>query len=650
MTAARALRGPAAPRFPWFLTRGPAGGQHRAVTSRTLGPAASPDASGDSRPPSDVEARQIEPPARYRWSCLVDANGTLEECEDRAGLDFVRAHPAFIAYARGLLRSGRDTITFHVPSDGAEWLAVGIGRDPASGGTATVEVERVAPPFDLTGRELDVLTMVAAGFANETAAARLEISVRTVAKHLENIFHKTRIWSRAGLAGIAAERGLFRLPTPGGSDGYPLATGEIERASEELMRPAPPEAPPETPRPPRPAALRPLLIGLPFAAGGNGLADSVEMLNGAELAVSEINARGGILGRQVDLVTVPFETGNRASILDAYAEIVAREVDAITAGYACYLPEAHDLVGDYGAPYLHAATNRTAVERVRDSRARLGNVFQTCASDVNYGLGLVRFVEQMQREQRWPHANRRLCVLRPAAHGIDIGLDAVDAMLGRDGWTVDVIEVQAGAGQWSPTDWGPTLARIHRLDPAMIVIASFFVDDAIGFQRAFAADPLPALVYAIYSPSVPEFRAALGPLAEGVLWATTTGVYADAIGDGFRRRYHRRFRTLPGDSQAGLAYDRVNLLAGTWLRSGRPRRFRDVATDLRSSISRGVNGAYFLGSDGQVGLAFPDDTADPSISQAHLVFQVQNNANVILAPAPYAHARFAIPPWIGAEW
>lgn len=137
-------------------------------------------------------------------------------------------------------------------------------------------------------------------------------------------------------------------------------------------------------------------------------------------------------------------------------------------------------------------------------------------------------------------------------------------------------------------------------------------------------------------------------MAEGMIWATTTGLYSDAIGNGFRRRYHQRFGTLPGLSQAGIAYDRVNMLAGAWSRVGSARRFGAVVEDLRSSISRGVNGAYYLGSDGQVGLAFPDDTADPSISQAHLVFQVQGGTDVIVDPSPYAHGRVAAPPWMKA--
>ena len=576
--------------------------------------------------------------SRRNWSCVIDEDGRIHEYEDRAGVAQVQAMPQLVSYARAFLQTGRERVVFiWAPSTASEWFSVTFRREPTKpqSSHAIVELQLSAPAFDLTLRELDILTLVAAGLANENVAARLEISVRTVAKHLENIFRKTGIWSRAGLAGLAADQGLMRLPVPGGSDGYPLAIGQIERLA---MQPASAETAPR----PRPAQMRPLLIGIPHATGGRGLSDAHEMLNGAELAVAEINARGGLMGRKVEIVRAPFSAADPDSIFAAYRFLTECEVDAVSAGYACYNARAHDLVGDYGAPLLHAATMQCAVDRVRDSRARLGNIFQTCASDVNYGLGLSRFVTQLQSGSVWqPHA-RRIAIVQPPWPGLDIGLDAIDRTLGRLGWQIDLITVDGS----SAAAWEENIRRLHGLDPSLIVVASYFVEDAVAFQRAFMNNPLRALVYGIYSPSVPQFGQELGEKADGVIWATTTGLYSDAIGNGFRRRYLQRFGAMPGLSQAGIAYDRVNMLAGAWSRVGSARRFADVMEDLRSSISRGVNGAYYLGSEGQVGLAFPDDTADPSISQAHLVFQVQEGESVIIEPSPYAHGRLRLPPWM----
>jgi DNA-binding NarL/FixJ family response regulator len=57
---------------------------------------------------------------------------------------------------------------------------------------------------DLSSRELDVLELVAAGLSNEDMAARLDLSVRTVERHLSNVYVKLRVSGKAGRAAAAA--------------------------------------------------------------------------------------------------------------------------------------------------------------------------------------------------------------------------------------------------------------------------------------------------------------------------------------------------------------------------------------------------------------------------------------------------------------
>ncbi len=49
----------------------------------------------------------------------------------------------------------------------------------------------------LSPRELDVLRLIAAGYANQEIAAELFISVTTVKKHVNHIFAKLGVASRA---------------------------------------------------------------------------------------------------------------------------------------------------------------------------------------------------------------------------------------------------------------------------------------------------------------------------------------------------------------------------------------------------------------------------------------------------------------------
>jgi pimeloyl-ACP methyl ester carboxylesterase/DNA-binding CsgD family transcriptional regulator len=65
-------------------------------------------------------------------------------------------------------------------------------------------------PSDLSRRELGVLGLVAEGLSNEEIGARLHLSVRTVERHLSNIYVKLRVSGKAGRAAAAARYAQIR--------------------------------------------------------------------------------------------------------------------------------------------------------------------------------------------------------------------------------------------------------------------------------------------------------------------------------------------------------------------------------------------------------------------------------------------------------
>lgn len=65
-----------------------------------------------------------------------------------------------------------------------------------------------ALPAGLTDREIEVLLLVAAGLTNQEVAAALFLSVKTISRHLSNIFTKIGVTSRAAATAYAFEHGL----------------------------------------------------------------------------------------------------------------------------------------------------------------------------------------------------------------------------------------------------------------------------------------------------------------------------------------------------------------------------------------------------------------------------------------------------------
>ncbi|WP_238858176.1 ABC transporter substrate-binding protein [Faunimonas pinastri] len=571
------------------------------------------------------------------WRAAITEEGTVEQTEARDAVAFLDAHPDLVDFAVALLTSGRELVRFIWIDGDRAWFSVRMDVDYRADDRPRVLMAagRIAPPFGLTIRELDVLTLMSGGLGNQEIAACLEASFRTVTTHIERILLKLDQPSRTGAATLATDLGLLRLPTPGGGRNLmPLTAGLVDRKA---------VSPGQGSRALAPALQRrPIMIGTPLSLNGLASADATEMLNGTRLAVDEINRRGGIAGRKLELRIVDCDCSDDQAVLGAIRSLIDCEVDAITSGYTCSEEQVQDLLADYGAPYLHCATMEAMVDRVRQDRHRLRNVFQLCPSDIHYGPRFIQFLTELERSRQWQPSSRRVTVIQPRWSRMNIGFRDLERFASRTGWKLDLIDDLP----LRSIDWTAVMDKIHGSGSAAVFLAYYFPEENIAFLQEFLRNPANALVYTLYGPSIPAYRQQLGEDADGVLWATTTGLYQDHLARGFAERYERMHGVKPGHSHAGLAYDRVNILATAWTRTDNPRAFDRVVPEIRSVIHRGVNGAYSLDNPGQVAQSFPDTSMDPSISQAHLIFQIQNGRQKILSPSPYGECAFQPPPWL----
>jgi branched-chain amino acid transport system substrate-binding protein len=287
-------------------------------------------------------------------------------------------------------------------------------------------------------------------------------------------------------------------------------------------------------------------------------------------------------------------------------------------------------------------TSESQVERVRESPETYGHIFQVCPSEAHYGRGFIRFLDDALATGRWQPANRRLVFLETPVPSGQMTNELTIESAERSGWTIDRCEIVPTVG----AHWDAVVSLLDRVEPAAVMITQFLPGELAAFQRCFAAKQRPTLVYAVYTPSIPQFLDEAGRQAEGLVWSTVTGTYSDPLAARFNGRYTKAYGRPPGRSHAGIAYDEVHLLAHAWASVANPRSFTAVAQHLRETTHRGVNGSYFLENAGQCGLSYPDVTLDPSIGQAHLVFQIQDGEHRILSPPPYAEASFRLPPWM----
>lgn len=105
--------------------------------------------------------------------------------------------------------SGGGDMEFVRPDQPVSDVVDTLGRFLASCSSPPPEVQRT----DLSSREIQVLSLVAAGCINKEIADRLGISLNTVLSHRKNIMAKLGIRSTSGLSIFAMMNGIIEPPS-----------------------------------------------------------------------------------------------------------------------------------------------------------------------------------------------------------------------------------------------------------------------------------------------------------------------------------------------------------------------------------------------------------------------------------------------------
>ncbi len=67
-------------------------------------------------------------------------------------------------------------------------------------------------PADLAEREVEVLRLTASGHNNRDVAAKLSLSPKTVGNHIEHIYSKIGVSTRAAATFFALQNGILEKP------------------------------------------------------------------------------------------------------------------------------------------------------------------------------------------------------------------------------------------------------------------------------------------------------------------------------------------------------------------------------------------------------------------------------------------------------
>jgi branched-chain amino acid transport system substrate-binding protein len=396
-------------------------------------------------------------------------------------------------------------------------------------------------------------------------------------------------------------------------------------------------------------AAEPIVIGLPTAqTAAAGVADDLDHLNGTTLAMEEINAAGGILGRQLKLFVTDVDKLAPESCKQAIAACVDAKVHAISNAFLFVPIPAMDASAKYKCPYLQGNTQRAATDAYKADPDKYSHIFQTDPSEVNYGWTYPIWLEHEEKMGVWKPKNRKVHIIQEQV-GYDqtISKAAQQAIKKRGKFEVaHVTDIQ-----FPVQDWSPVIREMHEVDAAAIMVDHWVAAEYAAFCKQFVANPVPnSLVYMQYGPSQPEFLTLAGSAANGFCWSTVLGVYADEKGRAFREKYKKRFPGIMGLVYTGNGYDIVQYLKKAWEAVGDPNKFKEVCDWVRAHPDRGVCGFMDMRNEYQEALHFPDNGFGNQASElekgmSQLYVQVQNTEHKIIFPNEIAESKLQPAPW-----
>jgi DNA-binding CsgD family transcriptional regulator len=167
-------------------------------------------------------AERLEAPLLRAMAAHATGATLLAEGDGRAALTALRdawaawqgiEAPYEAARVRVLIalacRALGDDDTAEMELDTARWVFGQLGAAPDVARVEALSRVGAAPtPAGLTAREMEVLRLVAEGRTNREIAKALVLSDHTVRRHLQNIFNKIGVSSRAAATAFAFQRNL----------------------------------------------------------------------------------------------------------------------------------------------------------------------------------------------------------------------------------------------------------------------------------------------------------------------------------------------------------------------------------------------------------------------------------------------------------
>ena len=380
-------------------------------------------------------------------------------------------------------------------------------------------------------------------------------------------------------------------------------------------------------------------IGVLAPVTGKAAADGEEMVNGAQLAVDELNAAGGVAGHTFELVVGDVGEASADAVATAAERLLSdRDMGAILTGYASGSNFEIEMMAEQDMIYLIAGNSAQTEGIISPDPDSFGTVWSLTPSYAGYNTEIVPVIDGLAEAGKLNLPNKKVAIIasdNPYSKGI---ADGMKVSFEGAGWTVTENDLLPFG---EINDWRAFLAKVRQDPPSVLINTDYVSANAATFMSQFMEDPTNSLVFIQYAPSVPEFLELTKEKSSGVVYNLLGGVLntpTNPRAAEVLEKYKAAFGNEPGTYGPAL-YEEVLIYADALAKVGDPSKRKEIGAAIGKTNKQTAMGKMQF--DPATHLAVQSNEGIPI-----QFYQILDGERVLFYPDVYATGNFNQPGWM----
>ncbi len=262
-----------------------------------------------------------------------------------------------------------------------------------------------------------------------------------------------------------------------------------------------------------PTGVQPIKIGAPLPLTGWYAGDGRGYYQGLTYAVDEVNAKGGLLGRPIEVILYDTKDIAPETLRLAADQLVGVDkVEMASGGWSGWGGDVYAF-GKYDIPYFMYDGSETALQAIIEPGNN--NVFQGSDNEYTSGVGVWEMMSWLEKEGKYQYPNNKVALISSDDYWGTGVIEGIRDLAEKAGWEVPVYEVVP----YGTVEWGTILAKVQSAEPAWLHIEIVSAPEVISFYNQFTAlDPIPQTLLSYgYSMSPPDLLETMGAEADGII-------------------------------------------------------------------------------------------------------------------------------------